>query len=151
LAASRALGEPPCECGPFDKPDRVVRQGTIALTETRTVSGAEIYLSNTTLRVAGAGNAFVVAEQQGAVPGGRLRVQARREIVFGPGFHAKRGSRLEASITPLIAAEAESIWPDDTAALHAASPASHEGLRPPDPYRIAPMRSRKNKEVRGTR
>jgi len=142
LFATPALAEPPCECGPFDKPDRVVRQGRIELTEQRTIAGAEIYLANTDLLVAGNGTPVVLLPGASDTEGGRLRLQARRQIVLGAGFHAKRGSRLEASLVALVTADGgPSEWPTDVRREHSLAPAEHHAIAAPDPYRIGPMRA----------
>jgi hypothetical protein len=140
LVAASASAEPPCECGPFDKPDRVVRQGRIELTEQRSIVGAEIYLANTDLSVAGEGVPVVLMPGTSGKEGGRLRLQARREIVLGAGFHARRGSRLEASLVALVTADGgPSQWPADVREEHSTAPAEHRPIAAPDPYRIAPM------------
>jgi hypothetical protein len=148
LLCGSSAAEPPCECGPFDKPDRVIRQGAIELSDKRTITGAEIYLSNTTLRVAGSGEPFVVESGASDKEGGRLRVQARREIVLGAGFHAKRGSRLEASIVALVSADdGPSAWPADVREEHSATPSAHTAFAAPDPYRIEPMLGPRSRAV----
>jgi hypothetical protein len=139
-----------CVVGPFDAPDRVVREGRIELAESRTLAGAEVYLSNTSLRVGGGEGSFVLAGSEAPGAGGRLRLQARTEIVLGPGFHAQRGSRLEASIVALERAKAEGkTQPADSAEADRARGATETVVRPdaaaapPDPYRIPPMAARR--------
>lgn len=103
LALPSAAGEGDvrgCPCRPFDEPDRVVRSGYLDIQEARLVTGSEVYLANRTLRIGGGEKRFVVAGR-GDVKAGALHLQAREEIVLGPGFHARSGSRVEASIIPL--------------------------------------------------
>jgi len=103
LALPSAAGEGDvrgCPCQPFDEPDRVVRSGHLDIREARSVTGSEVYLANRTLRIGGAEGIFVVAGR-GDAKAGALRLKARERIVLGPGFHARSGSRVEASIIPL--------------------------------------------------
>lgn len=147
VALTAGAEEPICPSGSFDQPEQVVREGRIVLGEPRTVAGAEIYLSNTSLRVAGDGVPFVLSGSDVPDGGGRLRLQAREEIVLGPGFHAQRGSRMEATIVrrPRAAAARRSLRPSDSLEADRAAGASETVVRPalggaePDPYRIPPM------------
>jgi hypothetical protein len=99
-AAAGDGGEQSCPCDPFDEPERVVRSGYIDIQEDRLAMGSEIYLANRTLRIGGGETRFVVAGRDDE-RAGALRLQARERIVLGPGFHARPGSRVQASIIPL--------------------------------------------------
>lgn len=146
LASAAEEVAPGCACGPFDKPDRVIREGSIDFKQEHRVVGTEIYLANTSLRAGQADAPFVVVggDPEGA---GRLQFRARTTITLGPGFHAERGSRFEASIEPLkLARAAKSVWPDDTKQANEFSGATDTVVVPvanpvpPDPYAITPMR-----------
>jgi hypothetical protein len=145
-AASETADHPDCPCGPFDQPDRVVREGAIDFAEARTVSGIEVYLANTSLRAGRSDAPFVIAGS-GDPAAGRVRFQARQTITLGPGFHARKGSVFEASLVPLASARvAPSVWPADTEAADRSPAATttvvagDPAAEPPDPNRIEPMR-----------
>lgn len=144
--ATAAADEDVCACGPFDKPDKIVREASVEFHTAHRVVGTEIYLANTWLRAGSAEATFVIAGEESEEPG-RVRFRARTKITLGPGFHAQKGSRFEASIEPLRLAQAtRSVWPTDTEAANRNPDATtavvlpDANVEPPDPYAIPPMR-----------